>query len=194
MMRTYNWLVSPCVMAMCLALPAVASITGSIFGVVTEPHGAVVAGAGVSVIEAQTAVQSTSVSDAKGVYTFPALPVGKYNLTVSRPGFREFGQTGLRIDANSALRVDVKIEVGSVIQETMVASNGAQVETQNTQMGEVIVSNKITSVPLNGRSFTDLLSLQPGVSPYQNVGITGDRPGSGGLNAGNQSVNGQREG
>src|SRR5437762_3348300 len=80
-------------------------------------------------------------------------------------------------------------------------SSRAHVETENTQMGEVIGAKTITTVPLNGRSYTDLLALQPGVSPYRagdQAGQTGTpdisgRDVDGGLNPGNQSVNGQRE-
>src|SRR4029077_3804409 len=101
-------------------------------------------------------------------------------------------------DANSAIRLDVKLEIGEVSEKVTVISDAVQVETQNTQMGEVINSRKITAVPLNGRDFTDLLSLQPGVVPSQyaaqSAGLN-DRTvsGSNSLNAGNQSINGQRE-
>ena len=73
----------------------------------------------------------------------------------------------MKVDANSSMRADITLRVGNVSQVTEVTSNAVQVETQSTQLGEVIESEKITAVPLNGRAFTDLLALQPGVSPYQ---------------------------
>ena len=95
------------------------------------------------------------------------------------------------------LRVDATLEVGTTSEKVEVTSDAVHVETQSTQMGEVISGKSMTAVPLNGRSYTDLLALQPGVSPYNSsdTGMTGvnDRPVDGGLNSGNQSVNGQRE-
>ncbi|MGH9353241.1 MAG: TonB-dependent receptor, partial [Terriglobia bacterium] len=127
-------------------------------------------------------------------YNFPALSIGTYEVDVQHTGFQHFHETGLIINANSALRVDVELVVGEQSQQVTVSSSVLHVETRNTQMGEVIGSARITAVPLNGRSFTDLLALQPGVSPYSNVAEGGDRPVSGDIsNSGNESVNGQRE-
>jgi TonB dependent receptor len=118
---------------------------------------------------------------------------------VDEKGFRTFVKQGIVIDANSALRVDVQLEVGTVAEKVMVSTNPVQVETQSTQMGEVITGARMTSVPLNGRDFTDLLDLQPGVVPNvyaaQAPGL-GDRVVGGdtqGVNSGTQSINGQRE-
>jgi Carboxypeptidase regulatory-like domain len=170
------------------------SITGSISGVVTDPSGAVIPGVTVIARNVQTGIRQTVVTDSKGFYDLPDLPIGSYEIDVQHSGFRHYRQTGLVVNANSALRADVSLQVGVTTQEVTVSSAALHVETRNTQMGEVIGSTKITAVPLNGRSFTDLLALQPGVSPYQNAsGEFGDRPTSGDLNPGNMSVNGQRE-
>ena len=174
-----------------------ASITGSISGVVADSSGAVVPGAKVVAIDTQTGVQTTVSSDGKGFYSFPALPVGTYDVEVTRAGFKTFKTTGLRVDANSALRADAALEIGASTEKVEVTSDAVHVETQSTQMGDVISGKSMTAVPLNGRAYTDLLALQPGVSPYTatDTGTPGisDRPVDGGLNSGNQSVNGQRE-
>src|SRR6202167_308143 len=146
---------------------ASASITGSISGVVTDKSGAVVAGATVVATDTLTGVQTTQKTDAKGFYNLPTLAVGTYNLEIKQLGFKTYRQTGLVIDANSALRADASLEVGSINEKIEVSTEAAQVETQSTQMGEVIEGSKMTSVPLNGRNYIDLLTLQPGVSPYQ---------------------------
>ena len=86
-----------------------------------------------------------------------------------RQGFRDFLEQGVKVDANSAIRVDISLQVGAVNNVVTVQSNALQVETENTQMGEVIGEQQIASMPLNGRSFIDLLALQPGVSPYQST-------------------------
>jgi Carboxypeptidase regulatory-like domain len=180
-------------------LTANAAITGSISGVVTDPSGAVVPGVKVVATSVTTNVQSTAVTDAKGFYNLPTLNVDTYNLSTSQPGFRDYQQTGINIDANSALRVDIAMQLGTVTNTVSVKSDALQVETQSTQNGVVIEGTKITSVPLNGRSYIDLLKLQPGVSPYSHSqdsstsGI-GATQVSGDLDNGQQSVNGGRSG
>ncbi|MFI5058985.1 MAG: TonB-dependent receptor domain-containing protein [Candidatus Acidiferrales bacterium] len=196
----------PAVVFACLmgAALAWASITGSISGVVTDQNGGVVVGAKVTAIETQTGVRSEITTDSQGFYNFPALPVGKYDVEVQSSGFKRYRQSGLVIDVNSALRVDVALQVGEVSERVTVSSEAVHVETDSTQIGEVITGTRMTTVPLDGRSYTDLLSLQPGVVPSaygaQAPGTNDRSPsggpaatGGGGVNSGNQSVNGQRE-
>jgi hypothetical protein len=183
-----------------VAALASASITGSISGVVTDKSGAVISGASVVATNTLTGVQTTQKTDAKGFYNLPTLAVGTYTLEISQAGFKTYRQTGIVIDANSAIRVDASLAVGSISEKIEVSTEAAQVETQSTQMGEVIEGTKMTSVPLNGRSYLDLLALQPGVSPYKNTdqmtnGIGMDPTTvSGDLNNGTQSVDGGRTG
>jgi hypothetical protein len=176
-----------------------AAITGSISGVVTDPSGAVVPGVTVVATSVSTNVQSSVVTDAKGFYNFPTLAVGTYNVSANQAGFRDYQQSGVKIDANSAVRIDVTMELGAVTNTVSVKSDSLQVETQSTQNGVVIDGQKITAVPLNGRSYIDLLKLQPGVSPYshsQDSGTSGigATQVSGNLDNGQQSVNGGRSG
>lgn len=123
------------------------------------------------------------------------LNVGQYNVTVSQAGFRDFLESGVTINTNSEVRIDIKMKLGAVSNTVKVQSDVLQVETQSTQMGDVIEGAKITSVPLNGRSYIDLLALQPGVSPYSDVatstgsGVSGV-DGGGSNTMGLQSVNG----
>ena len=173
-----------------------AGITGSISGIVTDPSGSVIPGASVTATNTDTQVQATVKTDSAGFYSFPDLAVGNYDVDVTQSGFKSYHKSGIHIDANSVIRADVKMEIGQVAEKVTVTSNAVQVETQSTQMGEVINSDKIESVPLDGRSFVDLLSLQPGVVPgayaSQAAGLN-DRAVSGTLGSGNLSVNGQRE-
>jgi Carboxypeptidase regulatory-like domain/TonB dependent receptor len=183
-----------------VAATAWASITGSISGIVTDPSGAVVPGAAVTAINTATGVKSTIKTDGAGFYNFPNLPVGTYDVEVVQKGFKTYRQTGIVLNANDVLKADVKLELGEVAEKVLVTSEAIHVETQSTQNGEVITSQKMTSVPLNGRDFTNLLSLQPGVVPFQYANALQDSnlsdrtvSGSGDLNGGNQSINGQRE-
>ncbi len=174
-----------------------ASITGSISGLVTDPTGAVISGASVVATNTQTGVKTAVTTDTKGFYSLPTLAIGSYELQVTQSGFKTYTRTGLVIDANSSLRVDAALQVGAISEKMEVRTDSVHVETESSQMGEVIAGKTMTAVPLNGRAFTDLLALQTGVSPYTAVdtGMTGvnDRSVDGGLNSGNQSVNGQRE-
>ena len=177
-----------------------AGITGSISGIVTDSSGAVISGASVTAVNTQTGVKTTVSTDSKGFYSLPVLDVGNYDLEIRQPGFKTYRQTGLVIDANSALKADATLSVGTATEKIEVSTDTVHVETESTQLGQVITGKTMTAVPLNGRAYTDLLALQPGVSPYtsSNNGGTGmaginDRPVDGGLNSGSQSVNGQRE-
>jgi Carboxypeptidase regulatory-like domain/TonB dependent receptor len=177
-----------------------ASVGGSISGTVKDPSGRVVAKANVVVREVNTGLSYQSHSDGRGKYTFPVLPVGLYELDVQATGFRGYQRTGIALDTNAALTLDAILEVGSVAETISVVDDALHVETTSTQMGEVITGRQMTAVPLDGRSYTDLLSLQAGVAPatsitsttVQDVGATVLNP-SGTLNPGTISVNGQRE-
>jgi len=171
---------------------ALAGVTGSIEGTVSDPAGAVVPGATVIAASNDTGIQRTVMTDQKGFYSFLALPVGTYNVTIRKDGFKEFQQTSIVIDANSAVRVDARLQVGAVHEEVTVSSAAVRVETTNTQMGEVIGAVKMESLPLNGRSYTDLLALQPGVVAETSGEYEPLSPG-GLSNVGSLSVSGQRE-
>jgi hypothetical protein len=187
-------------LACCLVLAsgsivAYADIKGSVSGIVTDSSGAIVPGAKVTATAVSTNVQQTTVTDGKGFYAFPALGVGSYTVNLTQPGFEKFVIDGVVVNANSAVRIDIKLTIGRVSNTVEVKSDSLQVETQSTQMGELIEGKKMTSVPLNGRSFIDLLSLQPGVSPYQGNDDTsgvGASTISGDQSNGTQSVNGGR--
>ncbi|SPF48893.1 conserved exported hypothetical protein [Candidatus Sulfotelmatobacter kueseliae] len=171
---------------------ASASVTGSISGIVTDESGAVIAQAEITARGLETGIERSVHTDEKGFYSFLALPVGTYTVSVRKTGFKEFHQTGIAISANSAVRVDARLQVGGVHEEVTISSSAVRVETTNTQMGEVIGSTKMESLPLNGRSYTDLLALQPGVAAESSGEYTPLSP-SGNLNAGSLSVSGQRE-
>ena len=196
-MRSYKGLpFSIAILMLFFAVSAYAAITGVISGTVTDSTGAVVPGVTVTVLNQDTGVKQTQVSDSKGFFSFPVLDIGSYTINATQTGFESFHETDIKVDANSSVRADIALKVGSVTQTEEVTSNAVQVETQSTQLGEVIETGKITAVPLNGRAFTDLLALQPGVSPYNGTSETASGPGSsvsGSLNAGNTSINGGRE-
>ncbi len=177
-----------------------ASVGGSIAGTVKDPSGRVIPNAEISLRESTTGISYQTHSDSKGLYTFPVLPVGHYDLQVQATGFSGYQRTGVVLDTNASLTLDAGLQVGGVAQTVSVEDNTLHVETTSTQLGQVITGRQMTAVPLDGRSFTDLLSLQAGVAPQtsitsttvQDVGATVLNP-SGTLNPGTLSVNGQRE-
>src|SRR5436309_1681792 len=171
-----------------------ADVTGSILGVVRDATQAVVAGARIVATNAETNLNRETVSSVDGSYRLLALPAGTYKVTATASGFQQFTTTDINVKVNDQLRIDVLLQVGSVQQEVSVTANAVQVETETTQLGDVIESKKMLALPLNGRSYIDLLGLQAGVVPFTSGSIQQDRPVSGYLsNTGNVSVNGQRE-
>src|SRR5215469_3302368 len=175
--------------------------TGAIKGTLRDPSGAVIVGASVIVTNQAQGIQTKTKTDDNGVYTFPSLPVGRYNLHFDAQGFKPQGQTGIKIDIDSALTEDATLQLAEKAEEVTVAERAVQLETTSTQVGEVVSGTQMTSVALNGRSFTDLLALQPGIVPTTTqlpdsivmAGVTVAIAPSGVLNAGNQSISGQRE-
>jgi len=169
-----------------------ADVTASISGTVNDPTGAVIPGATVTALNTGTGISNSTQTNTQGFYSFPALPTGKYEVSIRATGFEEYRQTGLVLDVDTALRVDAVMKVGAVNQEVSVSATAVHVDSSNTQMGEVITDTKMTAVPLNGRSYTDLMSLQPGVAPASS-GAASSNPVSGNLNPGGISISGQRE-
>jgi hypothetical protein len=170
-----------------------ADVTGSIFGFVRDKSEAVVAGAHVTATNVETNLVKEAISGPEGEYRLLALPAGTYKIQASAAGFQDFTTTGIDVKVNDRLKVDVVLEVGTIKQAVSVEANPVQVETETTQMGDVIETKKLLSLPLNGRSYIDLLGLQAGVAPVTSGSMQQDRPVSGDLSSGNVSVNGQRE-
>ena len=181
-----------------------ASITASISGTVTDATGAALVGASVRATNVETGITKSQQTNAQGYYSFQDLPLGHYTIEVELKGFKSFRQTGLVLDVNAALVVDVTLQIGQVTETTTVEASALHVDTASTQMGEVIGGHEMTEVPLVSRSYTDLLALQPGVVSDAS-GITGAYSGqyqsagfampqvSGSLDSGALSVNGMRE-
>ena len=157
-----------CCLLLLLALMAPglwAATGGSISGTVTDPKGLAVNGAKVTVTELNTNVRQTTTTDSKGFYSLTELAVGRYEVSIDTLGFKQFHETNLILNANSSLSANASLLLGGAAETVTVESLAIHVETVDTQLGEVIGSTETEALPLNGRSFTDLLSLQPGVVP-----------------------------
>jgi hypothetical protein len=188
------------VLALLSATLLLASVGGRIVGTITDPSGAVLQKAEVTATNLATGVVQTTTTGDGGTYAFPVLPVGRYSIQVSFPRFTTYTRENILVDADSSLVMDATLQSGAQSQTVNVTDSQVHVDTTSTQLGDVISGRQMTAVPLNGRSFTDLLSLQPGVAPVtsinantvQDVGASNFSP-SGDLNPGTISVNGQRE-
>jgi hypothetical protein len=187
---------------MLTALNVWAAAGGSITGTVTDTTGAIVPSAKLTLVNQAQKTTYRAATNSQGVFSFLNLPVGRYDLTVVAPGFSAKKVTSLLVDTDASLRADVALAVGGASDTVTVNSNtGAQVDTSSTHLGEVVTGAEMTALPLNGRSFTDLLSIQPGVAPASTLlpnavimaGVTGGISPSGDENPGNISINGQRE-
>lgn len=168
-------------------------------GLITDPSGAAIPQAQVVIQNLDTGAQQSASTDAQGWYEFLAAP-GHYQIEVSSQGFKKYLRGNLELGPTAPLRIDVALQVALKEEEVLVTLDTTQLDTSSTQVGEAISQKKMTAVPLNGRSYTDLLNLQAGVVPASSApsnavvmsGCTSTPP-SGDLNPGNMSVSGQRE-
>jgi hypothetical protein len=139
--------------------------TGSITGTVKDPSGASIAGATVVVTSPDRGITRSMSTNSTGDYNQSALPQGSYDVIVSATGFKKFQAKGVVLDVAQKARVDVTLEVGAISTEVIVqGENVAQVETQSSELAGTVTGKEITQLQLNGRNFTTLVSLVPGVS------------------------------
>src|SRR5271170_330221 len=160
---------------------------GTILGVVTDPSGAVVSGATVKIKNVNTGLERDTQTSADGSYSVPELPIGTYNVTVSQSGFQTSSTTAVAVDVAGERRVDVSLKPGQVSEKVEVSGESLpQVETTTNDMGGVLTSENVENLPVNGRDYTKLIYLNPGVSGSPDQ--ISDSPGS----YGEFSMNGAR--
>src|SRR5437899_414240 len=139
--------------------------TASITGTVTDPSGAAIASAQVTLTSTEHGVSRTAAANGGGDYLFAALPIGSYDMTVAAPGFKKYEAKGIVLVVGQKARNDVHLEVGAqTTQVTVEGTNVAQVETQTSDLSGTINGTQISQLQLNGRNFTQLVTLVPGVS------------------------------
>jgi Carboxypeptidase regulatory-like domain len=176
------------------SMDSFADINGKITGTVTDPSGGIIVSAAVTATQVETGERKTVQTDSNGNYSVLALPPGQYNLEVQSSGFQMYIRQGIKVDVNSALQLNVAMALGSSESKVVVAADALNVEVTNTQLGDVVGGKIMENLPLNGRSYTDLLGLQPGVVPVSSlipdtIGVSA----SASAETGNVSINGQRE-
>src|SRR5256884_6641463 len=173
-------------------LPALAQTQASISGVIHDPTGAVIPGVTVTVTNPATNFVRAAISNEAGVYNFPSLQPGRYNIKVELPGFRTITQNDLELQIQQSARLDFTLQAGEVSQTVEVSGTAALIATENATVGTVIENRRIVDMPLNGRNFLQLVALSPNVSyGFTDSTIAGNRQG-GARAQQNISVSGQR--
>ncbi|MDE1162279.1 MAG: carboxypeptidase regulatory-like domain-containing protein [Acidobacteriaceae bacterium] len=162
--------------------------TASVGGAVQDPSGAVIPKAHIEFRNQDTGVRRQSVSNGDGIYRIDALDPGKYDATVQSPGFKTLTKENVVFHVADQVRLDFRMQVGEASQHVDVDAGGMQMNTTDAAVGTVVDRKFVENMPLNGRSFQDLISMTPGIvnqSPQatgtQLLGASGDF-----------SVNGQR--
>jgi hypothetical protein len=160
-------------LGMFAAAHAQVSTVGSINGVVRDPQGNAVPKAEVIATEESTGSSRTATADDSGVYTFAALPAGRYTLSAAPQGFKKTVNSGVDLHIGDKLTVDLQLEVGNVNEVVTVTGEAAQVETRSSDVSSLVTSKQVTELPLNGRNYAQLVTLVPGISPVTQAGAGG---------------------
>ena len=183
-MRARIFLLSILLAAMSLSAQ---TFRGTILGTVTDPSGAVISGAKVSVKNTGTGLERSTETSGDGSYSMPELPIGTYTVTVTQTGFQTFVATGVTVDVAGQRRVDASMKTGQISTKVEVSADELPlVETTTNTLGGVLTAETVEDLPVNGRDYTKLIFLNPGVSGSPDQ--ISDSPGS----YGEFSMNGAR--
>src|SRR5207249_9701162 len=141
-------------------------VTGTISGRVEDATGAAVGGAAVTVTSRETGAARTVTTDETGSYRVLSLPVGLQEVRAEKPGFRAAVQTGIALAVGQEAVVNLKLDVGELAQEVTVSSETPLVDTTTASVAGLVAEREIKDLPLNGRSFDNLITLNPGAINY----------------------------
>ena len=152
------------VLLTCLNVAA-QQITASIRGTVSDPSGAIVQGATVTARQSETGLTRAVVTDRQGEYVLIELPIGHYQLEVQAKSFQKYLQQGISLDVNETATIGIHLKLGSETQQVEVSADAALVQNTVSSLGETVMEHEILDLPLDGRNFSQLGLLQPGVVP-----------------------------
>lgn len=179
-----------CGLVLFVAVNAIAQqITANIRGTVSDSSGAVVQNAAVTAHQIETGLRRTTFTDNAGTYVLVELPVGHYSLEVAARGFQKYLQEGISLDVNQTASLPVRLAVGTETEQVHVMADASLLQTTTSSLGLAVVERELLDLPLDGRNFSQLGLLQPGVVPL----TAGLKEAGGSLRDGQAySVNGQR--
>lgn len=191
-MRSTTQLLFSLLFLLALVSAGFAQTSGEITGVVTDNSGAAIVGATVSVTSVATGAVRRATTNNDGIYTFPSLLPGDYEMRVEQQGFKTALRGNVQLQVQQTARIDITMEVGSVGETVTVTGGVPLLATESVAVGTVIENKRIVDLPLNGRNFLQLVATAPNVSfGFQNAGQAGSRQG-GIRSEQNISVAGQR--
>src|SRR5215813_5239838 len=145
-----------------LSIPLYAQNTATIAGLVTDPSGAAVEGAKVTVVNTGTQFTRTVESNASGQYVVPSVPTGAYTVSAVRTGFQKLERSGIEATAASTIEVNLQLTVGSEAQSVLVTASAPLLQSQTAAVSNLVGSQQIVQLPLVSRDFTNLVVLSPG--------------------------------
>ncbi|HKI27590.1 MAG TPA: TonB-dependent receptor, partial [Candidatus Sulfotelmatobacter sp.] len=140
---------------------------GNIVGLVKDSTGAVVAGAKVTITDADRGTSVETTTDVQGAYVAGPLKIGRYSVTVEKQGFKKAVAGPLELNVQDRLAVDVTLQVGTVSETMTITTEGPQLETETSELGQVVNGQTATALPLNGRNFAQLAQIAAGVAPNE---------------------------
>jgi hypothetical protein len=155
----------PMLLSICLVPVKAQDITGSISGIVKDGNGGLIAGATVIVKDIDKNITARTVTtDSDGAYSAPLLPIGRYSVTIEATGFKRHTETGIELNVNDRLSVDIMLEVGGATEEVVIQAAPTQVELQSASAAGLVSNIEVKELPLNNRNYIQLVTLLPGVS------------------------------
>src|SRR5580700_6768056 len=140
-------------------------ITGSLRGTVVDPSGAVVQSAAVNAQQTETGLTRTVITDRDGAYVFVELPIGHYQIRTEAKGYQKYLQEGITLDINETATVGIHLKLGAETQQVEVKADADLVQSTVSSLGQTVMEREILDLPLDGRNFSQLGLLQPGVVP-----------------------------
>jgi hypothetical protein len=161
--------------------------TGIVGGTITDPSGAALAGATVTLTDAATSSERTTVTNEAGRYLFPNVQPGTYDVTINKAGFRQARLSKQVVNVGSEVSLNVKMELGAVSQTVEVTATNAELQTMNATVGNTITGVALDSLPSLGRDVSTFVTLQPGVAPDGSVAGANQDQNSFFLDGGNNS-------
>ncbi|HTR66857.1 MAG TPA: TonB-dependent receptor [Terriglobales bacterium] len=160
-MKKQFCLILPCILL--LVLSAVAQIqNGQFAGTVTDPSGAAIPNAKISIVNLGTNLSATATTNATGAYTIKELPIGAYKITVQATGFKTVSNSNVQIEAGTTAHVDFRMELGRTEEVVEVSGEASAVNTEEAKLATTITTAQISNLPLNGHNVYDLMQLSPG--------------------------------
>src|SRR5688572_23667182 len=139
------------------------SVSGTILGSVTDPSGAVISNAKVTLVNEGTGLTRTVTTDTSGEYVAPSLPTGRYTVISEISGFKTLTMSNVEVGVDQRVRIDLKLEVGAMTESVSITAETPLLQTSSSELGTTVGDEQIEALPLNGRNFVNLTRTVPGV-------------------------------